>query len=220
MNNLIVAIDDIHPEKGWGVEGDVQIEYLKKLNEKFGVKFDFFVPSNYHNKFPITKDFVDFWKQYDWIELSNHGHYHACKNEGIGEMEFYELNYGDATQRIQESLDLWEQCGHKPKGFRTPGWGITQEAATAVSSYFEWVAGHEQINQGINFPTQYFVGADGIHETNDISLYGETFMFQSHIQGDWNDNVWDEKNYLHFKEIIKYLSTQYELDFKTISEIK
>ena len=23
-------------------------------------------------------------------------------------------------------------------------------------------------------------------------------MFQSHIQGDWNDNVWNEKNYLHF----------------------
>ena len=39
MNNLVVAIDDIHPEKGWGVEGDVQIEYLKKLNEKHGVKF-------------------------------------------------------------------------------------------------------------------------------------------------------------------------------------
>ena len=48
---------------------------------------------------------------------------------------------------------MWTQT----KGFRTPGWGITQEAATAVSSYFEWVAGHEQINQGINFPTQYFV---------------------------------------------------------------
>ena len=130
------------------------------------------------------------------------------------------MDFVEATERIQESLELWEQCGHKPKGFRAPGWGITQEAATAVSSYFDWVAGHEQINQGIDFPTQYFVGADGIHETNDISLYGETFMFQSHIQGDWNDNVWDEKNYLHFKEIVKYLSTQYELDFKTISEIK
>jgi hypothetical protein len=83
------------------------------------------------------------------------------------------------------------------------------------------VAGHEVINQNIIFPDcHYFVGADGIHETDNISLYKETFMFQSHIQGDWNDNVWNEKNYLHFQKIIKYLSTQYELQFKTISEIK
>ena len=69
MTNVVVAIDDIHPEKGWGVEGDVQVEYLQKLNEKYGVKFNLFVPSNYHNKFPITKEFIDFWKQYDWIEV-------------------------------------------------------------------------------------------------------------------------------------------------------
>ena len=221
--NLIVAIDDLHPQKGWGCEGDIQVEYLKELNKKYGVKFNLFCPSYYHNEYPLTKDWVSYWKQFDWVELSNHGHYHHVEKytkEEIGEQEFLELNKDEAIDRVRDSLNLWEQCGHKPKGFRAPGWGITQEAATAVSSYFEWVAGHEQINQGIDFPTQYFVGADGIHETNDISLYGETFMFQSHIQGDWNDNVWDEKNYLHFKEIIKYLSTQYELDFKTISEIK
>ena len=64
-NNLVVAIDDVHPEKDWGVEGDVQVEYLTELNKKYGVKFNLFVPSNYHDKFPITKEFVDFWKQYD-----------------------------------------------------------------------------------------------------------------------------------------------------------
>jgi hypothetical protein len=138
----------------------------------------------------------------------------------MGDQEFLELNYTEATERIQESLALWEECGHRPKGFRSPGWGITQEAATAVSSYFDWVAGHEQINQNIVFPTQYFIGADGIHETENISLYGDTFMFQSHIQGDWNDNVWNEKNYLHFQKVLDYLLSQYELQFTTISEIK
>ena len=223
MTNVVVAIDDIHPEQGWGVEGDVQVQYLENLHHNFGVKFNLFVPSNYHNKFPITKEFVDFWTQYDWIELSNHGHYHACKQEGIGEMEFYELNYSDAVQRIQESQDLWKSCGYIPKGFRAPGWGIQQDAAYAVSNYFEWIAGHEHINQGIDFKNvpKYFVGADGIHETDNINLYGETFMFQSHIQGDWNDNVWSEENYLHFQQVVKYLLSQYnELQFKTISEIK
>jgi len=220
MTNLVVAIDDIHPEKGWGVEGDVQVEYLQKLNEKHGVKFNLFVPSNYHGHFPITKDFVDFWTQYDWIELSNHGHYHACKTDGIGEMEFYELNFGDATQRIQDSLQLWEDSGYKPKGFRAPGWGVNQQSADAISNYFEWVAGHTDINKGINWGTQFFEGCDGINETEDISLYGNTFMFQSHINGTHNDNVWNEENFLHFDKVVEYLLTEYELQFVTISEIK
>jgi len=220
MNNVVVAIDDIHPEKGWGVEGDVQVEYLQKLNEKHGVKFNLFVPSNYHGHFPITKDFVDFWTQYDWIELSNHGHYHACKTDGIGEMEFYELNFGDATQRIQDSLQLWEDSGYKPKGFRAPGWGVNQQSADAISNYFEWVAGHTDINKGINWGTQFFEGCDGINETEDISLYGNTFMFQSHINGTHNDNVWNEENFLHFDKVVEYLLTEYELQFVTISEIK
>ena len=219
-NNLVVAIDDVHPEKDWGVEGDVQVEYLTELNKRYGVKFNLFVPSNYHDKFPITKEFVDFWKQYDWIELSNHGHFHACKNEGIGEMEFYELNHGEANQRLQESLSLWEECVYKPKGFRAPGWGVNQQSADAISSYFDWVAGHEEHNKGINWGCHFFEGCDGINETDNISLYGNTFMFQSHINGVHNDNAWTEENFLHFQRVLDYLLSQYELQFTTISEIK
>ena len=221
-NNIVVAIDDVHPEKDWGIEGDVQVEYLKSLNEKYGVKFNLFIPSNYHDKYPLTKEFVDFWKQYDWIEMSNHGHYHACKNNGIGEMEFYELTTGEANQRIQESLSLWEECGYKPHGFRAPGWGLTQDTANVVSSYFQWIAGHEEINKDIVWPsdTKFFIGCDGINEPNSLSLYGNTFMFQSHINGVHNDNVWTEENYLHFEQVLDYLLSQYELRFVTISEIK
>ena len=220
MTNVVVAIDDIHPEQGWGVEGDVQVQYLENLHHNFGVKFNLFVPSNYHNKFPITKEFVDFWKQYDWIELSNHGHYHACKQEGIGEMEFYELNYSDAVQRIQESQDLWKSCGYPPKGFRAPGWGVNQQSADAISSYFDWTAGHSEINKGINWGCHFFEGCDGINEPDSLSLYGNTFMFQSHINGTHNDNVWNEENFLHFEKVIEYLLSEYDLQFVTISDIK
>ena len=220
-NNEVIAIDDVHPEKDWGIEGDVQVEYLKSLNEKYGCKFNLFIPSNYHDKYPLTKEFVDFWKQYDWIEMSNHGHYHACKNDGIGEMEFYELTTGEANQRIQESLSLWEECGYKPHGFRAPGWGLTQDTANVVSSYFQWIAGHEEINKDIVWPsdTKFFVGCDGINEPDSLSLYGNTFMFQSHINGTHNDNVWTEENYLHFERVLDYLLSQYKLQFLTISEI-
>ena len=223
--NLVVAIDDLHPEQGWGCEGDVQVDYLRSLNDEFGVKFTLFCPSYYHHKYKLTKDWVSYWKQFDWVELANHGHYHDTKKytfEQIGDQEFLELDFVEATERIQESLELWEQCGHKPKGFRAPGWGIQQDAAYAVSNYFEWIAGHEHINQGIDFKNvpKYFVGADGIHETDNINLYGETFMFQSHINGVHNNNVWSEENYLHFEQVIEYLLSEYELNFVTISEIK
>ena len=32
--NLVVAIDDLHPEQGWGCEGDVQVDYLTALNDE------------------------------------------------------------------------------------------------------------------------------------------------------------------------------------------
>ena len=222
MTNLVVAIDDLHPEQGWGCEGDVQVDYLRSLNDEFGVKFTLFCPSYYHRQYYLTKDWVNFWLQYDWVELANHGHWHETTGEYsnvIGEQEFLELNYQEALERIQESIDTWDKCGYKPKGFRAPGWGMTQESADAVSSNFQWVAQHENINKDINFNCKTFYGEDGIHETENLRLYGNTFMFQSHIQGDWNDNIWNEKNYLHFQNIVKYLSSQYKVEFKTISEL-
>ena len=32
--NVVVAIDDLHPEQGWGCEGDVQVDYLSSLNDE------------------------------------------------------------------------------------------------------------------------------------------------------------------------------------------
>ena len=232
-NNLIVAIDDVHPEEGWGVEGDTQIDYLKSLNEKFGVKFNLFIPSYYHNKYIITKDFIDFWKQYDWIEMSNHGHYHACKNETIemndhdgnkiimelGEMEFLELNYKESLERLQDSMNLWKKCGYTPRGFRAPGWGVNPASARAIGYTFDWVAGHDEINDSIKWNCRFFTGSDGIQEEDNINLYNNNFMFQSHINGKHNDNVWSEENFLHFENVLEYLLSEYTIDFKTISEI-
>ena len=51
--NLVVAIDDLHPEQGWGCEGDVQVDYLTALNDEFGVKFTLFCPSYYHHQYKL-----------------------------------------------------------------------------------------------------------------------------------------------------------------------
>ena len=220
--NVTISIDDLHPEQGWGCYGDKSVAYLKNLWEEFGCKFNLFIPSNYHGKFPLSKynDWITFWLNKDWVELSAHGHYHDCRNGGPGECEFYELDYKQATDRIMDSMEEWQYVGYIPSGFRMPGWGCNQESAKAIGENYTYTAAHQNINQNIHFGNKVFYGEDGIHNHENISLWDNRLMFQSHIAGDWNDNVWDEKNYLHFKEIVKYLSTQYELDFKTISEIK
>ena len=34
--NVVIAIDDLHPEKGWGVEGDESVNKLISLNLLIG----------------------------------------------------------------------------------------------------------------------------------------------------------------------------------------
>ncbi len=79
MINITIAIDDNHPETGWGVEGDKSMEYLDELNKEFGAKFTLFIPSNYHYGFPISqyKDWIDYLLSKNYFELAAHGHYHS-----------------------------------------------------------------------------------------------------------------------------------------------
>ena len=60
-------------------------------------------------------------------------------------------------------------------------------------------------------------GADGIHET-DISTHDGNIMFQSHIAGDHNDNVWNETNYQQLQLSLRHLTDQ-GIEFKTIQEL-
>jgi len=222
MNNIIIAIDDLHPEQGWGCEDDIQVSYLEKLWEEFGCRFTLFVPSNYHKQYPLSehKDWIEYWKTKEWVELAAHGHYHMCNNPNIfGEQEFIELDYDNAKDRTEQMLSEWKQCDYMPSGFRMPGWGCTQESANVISENFKWVAAHDTINSQITWKTKQFYGCDGIHSSENISLYGNTFMFQSHIAGDWNDNVWNEENYEHFRNILNYLLSEYEISYKTMSAL-
>ena len=222
INNVVIAIDDLHPEKGWGCDGDLCVAYLKNLWEEFGCKFTLFIPSNYHGKYPLSqhKDWIDFWKKQEWVELSAHGHYHQCERTDIGECEFFELDTEDkALQRIGECLTEWNKVEYKPKGWRNPGWLAHPNAVKVLGKYFDYSAIHEEHNRGLSWDCKTFIGCDGIHETDSIKIYGDTFMFQSHIAGDWNDNIWNEENYKNFRNVLEYLSENYKLNYKTLGEL-
>ena len=220
--NVIIAIDDLHPEEGWGCEGDESVGYLEELNKEFGCKFTLFIPSNYHSRYPLRlfKDWIDFWKKKDWVELAAHGHNHSCKTEGMGECEFFELDTEEkALERVKECLSEWEAVGHIPKGWRNPGWLAHPNAISVIGDYFEYSAVHEQHNNGLKWKCKTFVGCDGINQTESIQLHGNTFMFQSHIAGDWNDNTWSANNYENFRNVLKFLEEEYELRYTTLQEL-
>lgn len=222
--DIVIPIDDTHPEDGWGMHFDECTDYLVKLNKEFGCKFVHFIPSNYHNNYPLSEneDFIGLWKGYDWIELAAHGHFHNRVNPdpGCRECEFIELDYEGATQRIKECLQEWNKVGIKPKGWRMPGWLATQGAFDAVSENFDYVAIHGHLNDNINLKDiKVFKGENPINDASSISLYGNKLFFQSHIAGKYNKNNWNKENYTYFREVLKHLHQEYEVNYVTFSEL-
>ena len=220
--DVTISIDDLHPEQGWGCEGDECVGYLEELNKEFGCKFNLFIPSNYHNKYPLSKhkDWVKFWRNKDWVELSAHGHFHQCERNDIGECEFLELDYNSALQRIEESMREWASCDYIPKGFRMPGWLCNQDSGRAIGEKYSYVAIHSHLNDAIKFGTKTIKGEDGIHKTDSIELWdNQRFMFQSHIEGKTNDNNWTKENYENFRNILTFLKNNYKLSYKVLGDI-
>jgi predicted deacetylase len=220
--NVIVCIDDVHPQKHWGIQNDVTELYLDSLNKEFGCKFNLFIPSHYHSLTPLRlyKDWVHWLNDKGYFELCAHGHFHNCKNSMLGEQEFLELDYSEARERVDLMLDEWYKVGIRPLGFRMPGWGCSQGSAQAVGESFDYVAAHMEINYNISFPTKTFYGADGIHENTSMTIQpNQVVVFQSHIYGDWNKNVWNEKNYSNFYTVLNYLRGEYQLNFVTFRDL-
>jgi hypothetical protein len=222
--NVVICIDDTHPEKGWGLPDDKCTSYLHKLNEEFDCKFVQFIPSNYHGKFPLSehKEWINYWNSLDWIELAAHGHYHDCRNGGPGECEMTEHTYDSAKQRLKDCLLEWDKVDIKPLGWRMPGWLATQGSFDAISEYFNYIAIHESHNDNITINNiKIFKGADGIHNSDcDVNLWnGNTIMFQSHIAGLTNDNNWNKQNYENFRNILLFLKENYTLNFKLLNEL-
>jgi hypothetical protein len=220
--NLTISVDDINPLKGWGAKGDIQMEYLDNLHKEFGVKFTLFIPSNYHKQAPLSenKDWVDWLKSKDYFELAAHGHYHQCERNDIGECEFFELDTKEKSQdRIQLMLKEWESVDHKPLGWRNPGWLGHPLAVKELGKHFKYSAIHYQHNNNLKWDCKTFYGADGIDGTN-ISIHNDNvIMFQSHIAGDWNDNIWNEKNYKQMRLSIEHLTINHNIKFKTLKEL-
>lgn len=221
--NLTVAIDDIHPEKGWGLPGDECMEYLDSLHNEFGVKFTLFIPSNYHKQYPISehKDWINWLQSLGYFELAAHGHYHQTTNPSMwGECEFAEIATAEeCLDRINLVCNEWDQVSYKPKGWRNPGWLAQAHCIDVIGKRFEYAAVHYEHNYNLKWPCKMLYGHDGIHET-DIKIHnGNCLMFQSHIAGEWNKNTWSKENYDQFKLSLEFLKETHIFNNKFLNEL-
>jgi len=44
-------------------------------------------------------------------------------------------------------------------------------------------------------------------------------MFQSHIAGEWNDNIWSERNFNQMRLSLDHLVKNMNVKFKTLNEL-
>lgn len=234
---ITISIDDCHPQKGWRILGDPTENWLRSLSEEFDAKFTLFCPSNYHGQYPISehKEWVSELANIDWIELAAHGHFHQTSDpKRFGECEFAELV--DPEQIMSRLTDMWNEwivVDYKPIGWRNPGWLCSDESQRRLNMdtfitksnigtwgplHFDYVALHYDHNRKMKWNCKEFFGHDGIQQEN-ISIHnGDMIMFQSHIAGNWNLNVWNEQNYERLRLSLSHLVENYSCEFKTLKE--
>lgn len=217
--NIIIACDDINPLKEYGSINSDGIKNIMRINEEFGCKFNFFVPSNFHNLAPLSenKEWVKYWLEKDWVELSAHGHYH--NSSIMGECEFYDLSFNQANDRIKLCLDEWNKVEYIPNGWRNPGWICSSESKEVIDENFKYVALHEIHNNNMIWnKSKTFFNSCSIHD-DEIIIKDGNIYFQSHIYGDSNKNLWTDKNYKFFREKLIMLNEDFEIEYKTYGEL-
>ena len=224
--DIVIAIDDLHPEEGWGLPNDECTKYIQLLNEEFGCKFVLFTPSNYQGLYPLSKhkDWVKFWKDKDWIEFAGHGHTHCrpyTNPNYCRENEFLDLDYYESQKRLNDCLIEWDSVDVHPLGWRMCGWNATQGSFYAAQEKFKYLAIHELTNKNIHFREDCKLFANNTCITSkEQSIVDDKFIyFQSHISGKFNKNVWDLSNYTHFKNTLKILLDKYKVTFKNFEDL-
>lgn len=231
MNHKLIvniAIDDCNPLKGYRILGEKPEKWLRELNERYGCKFTLFCPSNFHNEAPVSKHktWATELNSLEFVEIAYHGHLHMTSNpKQFGECEFApEMDIMQISQKLHSMAWEWAECGIYPVGFRTPGWVMSDRSKSSINNFWydgreiEYVAVHYEHNRGMKWNCKTFFGHDGIHQEN-ISIHNDNMiMFQSHIYGNHNHNVWNEANFEQLCLSLDHLTSNYNCTFKTLQE--
>ena len=228
--NVTISIDDVNPKPGWNIFGTPVEGWLRSLNEEFGAKFTLFCPANYHSEHPLSqyRSWINDISSDPKYEIAAHGHFHMTSDpKRFGECEFAELGAHECEYRLRDmQTEFWDTLGYCPVGWKSPGWLINEYNKTYIESQFDYVSLHYDHNHDLKWNCKTFFGHDGIHQT-DIKVHNvymdnyEVFgmiMLTSHIAGDWNDNVWNETNYEQLRLSLRYLTENYNCEFRLMQD--
>jgi peptidoglycan/xylan/chitin deacetylase (PgdA/CDA1 family) len=225
--------DDLHPESGFGLEGDLQ--HLFKLKEMFPkLKTTFYLtpdwifkPQNILRKglsitgiqkpakwndepFRLDKNL----KWCKWItdcvdkkifEICIHGYYHFGKKHPF-QCEFQFLDEIETEERIKMSLDIFDKSGIPyVRGFRAPGWGWNPSLINILKKYnFKFVAHNKKVN---GLPNLFF-NADAkntnLQKSMEIIKEDGMLLFHGHTGG-YINNITDEGTFKNLVEVLNGL---------------
>lgn len=195
---IALEYDDFGPQNSnFGILENFKEHYPSFKVTMFTVPWDIRFGRNLQESAPITlpkfKPFVDAVNECDWIEIALHGLTHAP-------LEFAELSYKAAMQRIVIGMKMFENVGIKnfTKIFKAPQWEMSQEAEQAAKDmgflvlhdqYYNWNLANDKPN------------ADAV----------EPFIMHGHVQ-DVCDNGMAET--MH-----RVLKLPIDTEFKFLSEV-
>lgn len=152
---VAIEYDDFGPvNSNFGILENFKEHYPNFKVTMFTVPWEIRFGRNLQESSPITlpkfKPFVDAINECDWIEIALHGLTHAP-------LEFAELSYKAAMQRIVIGMKMFENVGIKnfAKIFKAPQWEISEEAEQAAKDmgflvlhdqYYNWNLANDKPN--------------------------------------------------------------------------
>lgn len=222
---VTISIDDVCPKPGYQIIDEPAEQWLRSLNEEFGAKFTLFIPSNFHDQYPISqhKSWINKLKSIEYFEIASHGHFHQTSNPSrFGECEFFELNtFDDVVERARLMFHEWNDVGILPTGWRSPGWLTSQATAAIIPTQFDYAAVHCEHSKEVRWGRtnfKLFTGHDNINAEHISVHNGDMIMFQSHIAGKHNLNMWTQESYEQLRISLQHLVENNNCQFKTLKE--
>jgi peptidoglycan/xylan/chitin deacetylase (PgdA/CDA1 family) len=206
---LSISADDVRPEPGFGRERrEGPLGLLLRLYEEFGCKATLFVPTDWQGRLPLSEhlDWLGWLLEQPGFEVACHGHLHAI---GRGSPDPGELR-GAGPQAVEsvvsQSLEVFQAAGHRPLGFKAPGWFLEPSAYSVLDRHFGYVADHVigtevgRLRGGrlLRFPYLFTIDVMGPWPEEGLTA------LQSHIAAEGTiTNAWTPWHYARVREFVR-----------------
>lgn len=206
MVKIAFVIDDVNPKDGYNLK-DKKMDMIKELHDRYGTKFTLFVPAMFEGGYDLrnNKEWCDYIKGYDWIDVNVHGLTHQCIDPKQGAQEFLGISNHEIDSRIKEMKKIMTECfGAKEMIFKAPGWYIRPEhfvllqnnGYKSVADNFIGQRGLQMMSRMVRYP--YTLSIENLHSSH----YTDTIILHSHIEfAGSNKNAIDRC----YNDVVKYL---------------